>query len=102
MPKWPLRRNVHNPHASATYSHNIVEDLAQDLCSIFALEVLQNYYSQCKALLDAIGGVNHSYSKLITFILDQVEPYFSHYVDFQIKVYRHKKTIHRCIVDEGD
>jgi len=51
VPKVPLRRITHNPHARAPHSYGIVDDLAQSPTAMSSLEVLQTYPSQKKALL---------------------------------------------------
>jgi hypothetical protein len=45
IPRMPLRRNVHNPHASAAHNYILVDDLAQSPATISVLEVLQTYPS---------------------------------------------------------
>jgi hypothetical protein len=46
MPHTPLRKNVHNPHAQAAHSYNLIDDLAQSPASMSVMEVLQTFPSQ--------------------------------------------------------
>ena len=44
--KWALRRTTHNLNARTTQHYSIIEDLAQALCVMLALEVLQSCPTQ--------------------------------------------------------
>ena len=69
-PKGVLRRSSYNPNAHAAQHYSIVEDLAQAPSAMSALEVLQSFPSQRKALLSAIGGIDPADSSLLTFDLE--------------------------------
>ena len=49
-----------------------------------ASEVLQSCTTQRKALLSAIGGVDPSYTSLISFDSDNCEPHLSPFGDFDV------------------
>jgi hypothetical protein len=69
-PKSIIRKYTFNPSSHATQNYNIVEDLAQAPCAMFALEFLQHYPSQRRTLLAAIGIVDPESSNHIMFNLD--------------------------------
>jgi hypothetical protein len=102
----PPKRTIHNsrvnPSSRATRNYNIVEDLAQAPCAIFALEVLQHFPSQRRTLLAAIGAIDPELSNNITFNLDNFKSRLSHQHGFQIGVVVHNQHIHHTILDEGD
>jgi hypothetical protein len=56
IPKGAFKKSSHNPNARATQNYSMVEDLSQTPCAMSALEVLQSYPSQRKALLVALGS----------------------------------------------
>ena len=65
-----------------------------------ALEVLKTCPTQRKALLAALGAVDPSDSKLITFDMKNGEPHMPSAIAFQIPVSIQNLVVHRCIVDE--
>lgn len=67
IPKSVLKKSAHNPNARIAQNCNIVEDLAQALCVMSALEVLQTCPAQRKALLKTIGAFKKLSTGLITF-----------------------------------
>ena len=67
-------------------SYNIVDDLAQTPTAMSALEVLKTFPTQWKALLAALGAVDPSDSKLITFDTENGEPQIPSTITFQILV----------------
>jgi hypothetical protein len=69
-PKSTIRKCTFNPSSHATQNYNIVEDLAQSLCVMSMLEVLQHCPSQCRTLLVVIGTVDPKLSNHIIFNLD--------------------------------
>jgi hypothetical protein len=73
-PKSTIWKSTFNPNSRAAQNYNIVEDLAQALCSMSALEVLQHCPNQRRTLLDAIGAFNLESSNYITFNLDDHQP----------------------------
>jgi hypothetical protein len=86
IPHIPLRRNVHNPQARATHNYSLVDDLAQSPIAMSVLEVLQTCSTQRKSLLFALGAVNPTDTRLITFDLDSGEPHLPALIAFQIPV----------------
>jgi len=56
-PKGVLWKSSYNLNARDAQHYNIVEDLAQAPLVMSALEVLQTFPSQRKALLSGIGGL---------------------------------------------
>jgi hypothetical protein len=65
------------------------------------LEVLQTCPTQRKSLLSALGAVDPTDTRLITFDLDSSEPRLPAAVAIQVPVKIRNITIHRCIIDEG-
>jgi hypothetical protein len=101
IPRIPLRRNVHNPQARAAHNYSLVDDLAQSPAAMSVLEVLQTCPAQWKSLLSAMGAVDPSDTRLITFDLDNCEPRLPAAVAIQIPVKIRNITVHLCIIDEG-
>jgi hypothetical protein len=101
IPRIPLRRNVHNPQARAAHNYSLVDDLAQSPVTMSVLEVLQTCPTQRKSLLSALGSVDPTDTRLITFDLDSCEPHLPAAVAIQIPIKIWNITIHRCIIDEG-
>jgi hypothetical protein len=101
IPCIPLRRNVHNPHASTTHNYSLVDNLAQSPTAMSFLEVLQTCPTQQKSLLSALGAVDPTDTRLITFDLDSGEPRLPALIAFQIPVKIWNITVHRCIIDEA-
>jgi hypothetical protein len=66
-----------------------------------ALEVLQSYPMQRKALLKAIGGIDPTNINLIIFDLEDHIPRLPHQLVFQIQVIVENKKKFQTIVDEG-
>jgi hypothetical protein len=56
IPKGVFKKYSYNPNARATQNYSVVEDLSQTPCAMSALEVLQIFPSQRKALLVALGS----------------------------------------------
>ena len=56
IPKGAFKKVSHNPNARATQNYSVVEDLSQTPCAMSALEVLQSFPAQRKALLTALGS----------------------------------------------
>ena len=97
----PIRRVSNNIMARAVISYNIVDDLAQIPMAMSTLEVLKTFPTQWKALLAALGLVDPSASKLITFDMENGEPWMPSTIAFQILVSIQNLVVHWCIVDEG-
>jgi hypothetical protein len=85
----------------AAHNYNMIDDLAQSPATMFVLEVLQTFPSQCKYFLSALGEFDPDDTQLITFDLDSGEPCLLALVAFQIPVKIWNITVHRCIIDEG-
>ena len=66
-----------------------------------ALEVLKLCPTQRKSLLSALGAIDPSDSRLITFDLDQGELRMPSTITFQIPLSIRNLVVHRCIIDEG-
>jgi hypothetical protein len=68
---------------------------------MLVLEVLQTCPTQRKSLLSALGAVDPTDTRLITFDLDSGESRLPSLITFQIPVKIQNITVHRCIIDEG-
>jgi hypothetical protein len=93
-PKSTIQKSTFNPNSWADQNYNIVEDLAQALCAMSALEVLQHCPNQRRTLLAAIDAFDPESSKNLTFNLDDHQPRLSHQLAFQIDVVVHNQQIH--------
>ena len=99
--KGVLQRSSYNPNARAAQHYSIVEDLAQAPFAMSALEVLQIFLSQRKALLSAISGIDPIDSSILTFNLENFTPRIPHQISLVIQVGINDLKIHRAVVDEG-
>jgi hypothetical protein len=105
IPKGAFKKASHNPNARATQNYSVVEDLSQTPCAMSALEVLQSFPSQRKALLATLGSAETC--NLGTIMLDttDLKPRLPYHVVFQIVVAYTMKNftwnIFRTVVDEG-
>jgi hypothetical protein len=72
----------------------LIDDLVQSPATMLVLEVLQTCPTQRKSLLSALGVVNPTDTRLITFDLDYGEPRHPALVAFQIPVKIWNITIH--------
>jgi hypothetical protein len=100
-PKSTIHKSSFNPSSRVAQNNNIVEYLAQALCDMSALEVLQHYPSQHRTLLASIGAFDLESSNNIMFNLDNFTSRLSHQLAFQVNVVVHNQQIHRTILDEG-
>jgi hypothetical protein len=100
-PKGVVRKSSFNPHARAAQNYNIVEDLAQAPFAMSALEVLQSFPTQRKALLKDIGGIDPTNTNLIIFDLEDHIPRLPPQLALQIQVVVENKNIRRTVIDEG-
>jgi hypothetical protein len=66
-----------------------------------ALEVLQSFPIQWKALLKSIGGIDPTDTNLIIFDLEDHIPRLPPQLAFQIQVIVSKKNIFRTVINEG-
>jgi hypothetical protein len=100
----PHKRTIHkttfNPSSRVTQNYNIVEDLAQALCAMSALEVPQHCPSQRRILLVSLGDIDPKSSNHIMFNLDNYASRLSHQLAFQVDIVIHNQQIHRTILDE--
>jgi hypothetical protein len=105
IPKGAFKKSSHNPNARATQNYFVVEDLSQTPCAMSALEVLQSFPSQRKALLTTLGSIETC--NLGTIMLDttDLKPRLPYPVAFQIVVAYPTKiftwNIFCTVVDEG-
>jgi hypothetical protein len=83
-PKGVLHCTTHNPNARVDQHYNIVEYLSQAPFAMSALEVLQSYPAQHKALLSSIGGIDPIESNVISFDTNCNESHLSHQLAIQI------------------
>ena len=90
-PKRTIQKSTFNPNSRADQKYNIVEDLAQAPCAMYALEVLQHYPSQRRTLLAAIGAFDLESSNNLMFNLDDHQPRLFHQLAFQIDVVVHNQ-----------
>jgi hypothetical protein len=100
-PKGVVQKSAFNPHARAAQNYSIVEDLAQAPSAMSALEVLQSFPTQQKALLKSIGGIDPTDTNLIIFDLEDHIPRLPPQLAFQIQVIVSDKNICRTVIDEG-
>ena len=101
LPSKGTLRRTHNLHAWAAQHYSTVEDLAQALCAMSTLEVLQSCPSQRKALLQAIGAIDSADASLLSFDPENSEPCLPHSITLQISMGCLGKQVHRTVFDEG-
>ena len=99
MAKGPTRRAGN--HSKATHTYSITDDLTQSPTAMSALEVLQSFPKQRKALISVLGTIDPANTHLMAFDLDKATPRLPSMVTFQIPVLVQNITTHRCIIDEG-
>jgi hypothetical protein len=82
IPKGAFKKASHNPNARAAQNYSVVEDLSQTPCAMSALEVLQSFPAQRKALLTALGSIETC--NLGTIMLDttDLKPRLPYHVTF--------------------
>ena len=97
----PIWWVANNAMVRAAMSYSIVDDLAQTPMAMSTLKVLKTCPTQRKSLLAALGVIDPSDSKLITFDLDKGEPRMPSTIAFQIQVSIDNLVVHRCIIDKG-
>jgi hypothetical protein len=105
IPKGAFKKASHNPNARATQNYSVVEDLSQTPCAMSALEVLQSFPAQRKALLTALGSTETCNPSTIMLDTTDLKPRLPYHVAFQIVVSHPTKTFTRnifhTVVDEG-
>jgi hypothetical protein len=105
IPKGAFKKASHNRNAGAAQNYFVVEDLSQTPCAMSALEVLQSFPYQRKALLTTLGSTETC--NLGTIMLDatNLKPCLPYHVAFQIVVSYPMKNftlnIFCMVVDEG-
>lgn len=65
------------------------------------LKVLQNFRTQQKAFLSAIGAVNPHGPMLEIFDMEKCKPHLSQQLAFQVQFFSKGQGVHRTIIDEG-
>ena len=75
---------ANNATSRDAVSYSIGDDLAQKPMAMSALEVLKTFPMQRKYLLAALGAMDPSDSKLITFNTENGEPQMPSTISFQI------------------
>jgi hypothetical protein len=83
IPKGVFKKASHNPNARATHNYSVVEDLSQTPCAMSALEVLQSFPSQIKALLAALGSVETCNPRMIMLDTTDLKPRLPYHVIFR-------------------
>jgi hypothetical protein len=105
IPKGAFKHASHNPNARAAQNYSVVEDLSQTPCAMSALEVLQSFPAQRKALLTSLGSTETCNPGTIMLDTTDLKPRLPYHVAFQIVVAHPTKTftrnIFRTVVDEG-
>jgi hypothetical protein len=86
IPKGSFKKASHNPNAIAAQNYSVVEDLSQTPCAMSALEVLQSYPTQRKALLIALGSNETCNSGTIMLDTTDLKPHLPYHVAFKIVV----------------
>jgi hypothetical protein len=103
--KGVFKKASHNPNVRATQNYSVVEDLSQTPCAMSALEVLQSFPSQRKALLVALGSAETCNPGMIMLDTTDLKPRLPYHVVFQIVVAHPTKyftqNIFCTVVDEG-
>jgi hypothetical protein len=105
IPKGAFKKSSHNPNVRAAHNYSVVEDLSQTPCAISALEVLQSFPSQRKALLTSLGSTETCNPGTIMLDTTDLKPRLPYHVAFHIVVAYPMKTftqnIFRTVVNEG-
>jgi hypothetical protein len=105
IPKGVFKRDSHNPNSRAAQNYSVVEDLSQTPCAMSALEVLQSFPAQRRALLTALGSTETRNPGTIMLDTTELKPRLPYHVAFQIVVAHPTKTFTRnifhTVVDEG-
>ena len=71
VPIFPFRCVVNNPTARASLDYSIIDDFTYSSSAMSTLEVLRTCHLEQKAFISALGAIDPSNSRLITFDLDQ-------------------------------
>ena len=100
-PKSTLRKVFFNPNTRAAQFYNVVEDLAQETCAMYTLEVLQSCPIQHKNLLTALGDLDLNNTNLSHFNIENYKSRLPHKIAFQIIMKVVGKKVFRMVLDEG-
>lgn len=98
IPKGEFKKSSHNPNARVAHNYSTVEDFSQTPCVMFALEVLQSYPSQRKALLAALGSTETYNLGIIMLDMTDLKPLLPYHVVFPQNIFLIK--IFSTVVDE--
>jgi hypothetical protein len=105
IPKGAFKKSSHNPNARAAQNYFVVEDLSQTPCAMSALEVLQSFPTQRKALLTTLSSTDTCNPGTIMLDTIDLKPCLPYHVAFQIVVAHPMKNFTRnifhMVVDEG-
>jgi hypothetical protein len=105
IPKGAFKKASRNPNARATHNYSVVEYLSQTPCVMSALEVLQSFPAQRKALLTTLGSTETCNLGTIMLYMTDLKPRLPYHVAFQIVVAHPTKNftwnIFRTVVDKG-
>ena len=101
IPKGVLKRSGHNPNARVAQKYSVVKDLGHTPCAMSALEVLQSFPSQRKALLFSLGVNDDDSSSVIKFETAGLQPRLPYYVSLLIHIECLNMIVKRTVIDEG-
>jgi hypothetical protein len=105
IPKGALKKDSHNLNAMAYQNYFVIEDVAQNPCATYAMEVLQSFPSQRKTLFSSLGAAETTNLGMIFFYPRDYKPPLPHHVAFQIVMaYAMKSLTHNILLmvfDEG-
>jgi hypothetical protein len=105
IPKGVFKKDSHNPNMRVAHNYSLVEDMAQTPSTMSALEVLQNFPSQRKALLSALGLEETCNPEVIIFYptelktLSSLPCFFSDSSGYTMKYFT--RNIFHTMVDKG-
>jgi hypothetical protein len=101
IPKGAIKKASHNPNARATHNYSVLEDLSQTPCAMSALEVLQSYLAQRKALLTTLGSTETCNPGTIMLDTTDLKPRLPYHVAFQIVVAHPMKIFYTKYISHG-
>jgi hypothetical protein len=82
IPKGAFKKASHNPNARASQNYSVVEDLSQTPCAMSALEVLQSFPAQRKALLTTLDSTETCNPGTIMLDTTNLKPHLPYHVAF--------------------
>jgi hypothetical protein len=102
--KWAFKKDYNYLNTRASQNYSVLEDLAQNPCAMYALEVLKSFPSQRKDLLSALESAETCNPGAIILDPTDLKPHLPYHVAFQIVVAYATKyftwNILRTVVDE--